>query len=146
VLRTLCGNAAIRPNPLPRKRGSTRVGAVREPPLQVTPEKAPSGTKSPRRGRLQGASSGSLGRGCYFSTLDFRLLDFEELNERNANVYENKGALWTTRSRSGNVYENTGSYQHKAGMLLKRKVVNEPQGVSGGGLIGGWRKAKLCST
>ncbi|MGB9488304.1 MAG: hypothetical protein WCD04_19595, partial [Terriglobia bacterium] len=32
--------------------------------------------------------------GCYFSTLDFRLLDFEKLNDRRGNVYENKGPLW----------------------------------------------------
>jgi hypothetical protein len=63
-------------------------------PPQPTPEKVPSGTKSPQRERVHGESSRSLGRGCYSSTLDFRLLDFEKLNERSLNVYENKGALW----------------------------------------------------
>jgi hypothetical protein len=74
------------------------------------------------RGQLE--SSGSLGRGCYLSTLDFRLLDFEKLNERRGNVYENKGPLWKKWGRSGNVIENKGSYASKAGMLLKSKVVS----------------------
>jgi hypothetical protein len=59
-----------------------------------TPENAPRETKSPRLTRLHSESSGSLGRGCYFSTLDSRLLDFEKLTEQCANVYENKGPLW----------------------------------------------------
>jgi len=46
-MRTLCSNPTARPEPLLSKRGSTVVGAVREPPLQVNPEKVPSGTKSP---------------------------------------------------------------------------------------------------
>jgi hypothetical protein len=35
--------------------------------------------------------------------------DRSKLNERPANVYENKGALWKARELSGNVYENTGT-------------------------------------
>jgi hypothetical protein len=62
--------------------------------------------------------------GCYFSTLDFRLLDFEKLNEQRWNVYENKGPLWKTWGKSGNVIENKGSYASKAVMLLKSKVVS----------------------
>jgi len=66
-------------------------------PPEPAPENVSRGTKSPQRGRLHSESSGSLGRGCYFSTLDFRLLDFEKLNDRCGNVYENKGSLWKTR-------------------------------------------------
>jgi hypothetical protein len=66
-------------------------------PPEPAPENVSRGTKSPQRGRLHTESSGSLGRGCYFSTLDFRLLDFEKLNEQSGNVYENKGPLWKTR-------------------------------------------------
>jgi hypothetical protein len=46
-----------------------------------------------------------------------------KLNERRGNVYENKGPLWKTRRLSRNVYENKGGWPLKAGMLLKRKVV-----------------------
>ena len=66
-------------------------------PPEPAPENVSRGTKSPQRGRLHTESSGSLGRGCYFSTLDFRLLDFEKLTEQSGNVYENKGPLWKTR-------------------------------------------------
>jgi hypothetical protein len=62
-------------------------------PPEPALENVSRGTKSPQRGRLHSESSGSLGRGCYFSTLDFRLLDFEKLNDRRGNVYENKGPL-----------------------------------------------------
>ena len=91
------------------------------PPPGPAPENVSRGTKSPQRGRLHTESSGSLGSGCYFSTLDFRpaaqsrllatgrLLDFEKLNEQSRNVYENKGPLWKIRRRSWNVYENTGT-------------------------------------
>jgi len=74
-------------------------------PPEPAPENVSRGTKSPQRGRLHSESSGSLGRGCYFSTLDFRLLDFEKLNERCGNVYENNGPLWKTRGQSWNVIE-----------------------------------------
>ena len=70
------------------------------PAPSCSPE-CPSGNKSPQRGRLHTESSGSLGRGCYFSTLGFRLLDFEKLNEQSGNVYENKGPLWKTRDNAG---------------------------------------------
>jgi len=49
-MRTLCSNPTARLKPLPLKRGSTVVGAVREPPLQVTREKLPSGTKARNSG------------------------------------------------------------------------------------------------
>jgi hypothetical protein len=42
-----------------------------------------------------------------------------KLNELLGNVYENKGPLWKTWSRSGNVTENKGTYSSKAGILLK---------------------------
>ena len=93
-------------------------------PPEPAPENVSRGTKSPQRGRLHSESSGSLGRGCYFSTLDFRLLDFEKLNEQRGNVYENKGSVPDTRRQSGNVIENKGGYASKAGMLLKSKVVS----------------------
>ena len=93
-------------------------------PPEPAPENVSRGTKSPQRGRLHSESSGSLGRGCYFSTLDFRLLDFEKLNEQRGNVYENKGPLWKTCRRSGNVIENKDSYSSIAGMSLKRKYVS----------------------
>jgi len=76
----------------------------------LAPENVASGTKSPQRGRQHGESSGALRRGFYFSTLDFRLLDFEKLNELCGNVYENKGPLW----------KNAG----EAGMLLIIKVLS----------------------
>ncbi len=74
----------------------------------LAPENVASGTKNPQRGRQHTESSGTLGRGFYFSTLDFRpaaqsrllatgrLLDFEKLNEQRGDVYENKGPLWKT--------------------------------------------------
>jgi hypothetical protein len=75
---------------------AARLPAGYSPP-EPAPENVSRGTKSPQQGRLHSESSGSLGRGCYFSTLDFRLLDFEKLNEQCGNIYENKGPLWKTR-------------------------------------------------
>jgi len=40
-------------------------------PPEPAPENASRGTNSPQRGRLHTELSGSLGRGCYFSTLHF---------------------------------------------------------------------------
>jgi hypothetical protein len=77
---------------------------------RLAPENVASGTKNPQRGRQHSESSGTLGRGFYFSTLDFPLLDFEKLNELCGNVYENKGPPW----------KNAG----EAGMLLIIKVVS----------------------
>ena len=78
-------------------------------PPEPARENVSRGTKSPQRGRLHSESSGRPGHGCYFSTLDFRLLDFEKLNELRGNVYENKGPLWKTRGLSRNVIENKDS-------------------------------------
>jgi hypothetical protein len=44
--------------------------------------------------------------------------------ERRGNVYENKGSALHSPQQSGNVIENTGSYEFKAGMLLKKQVVS----------------------
>jgi hypothetical protein len=85
----------------------------------LAPENVAGGTKNPQRGRQHGESSGALRRGFYFSTLDFRLLDFEKLNGLCGNVYENKGPLWKTQGLSWNVIENKGCYAQKAGILLK---------------------------
>jgi hypothetical protein len=60
------------------------------------------------------------------------------MNDRCGDVYENKGPLWKTGRQSGNVIENKGTYEFKAGMLLKRKEV-------GGGryvVCGRWGKSR----
>jgi hypothetical protein len=44
------------------------------------------------------------------------------MTDRRGNVYENKGSAFHSPRQSGNVTENTGSYEFKAGMLLKRKA------------------------
>jgi hypothetical protein len=47
-----------------------------------------------------------------------------KLNERRGDVIENKGQWLQATGLGGNVIENKGSYALKAGILLKRKVVN----------------------
>jgi len=42
----------------------------------------------------------------------------QKMNERPANVVENKGALWETRVQGTNVVEKTGSYKLIGGMYL----------------------------
>jgi hypothetical protein len=42
---------------------------------------------------------------------------------RSGNVYENKGPGFHSPVQSGNVVENKCTYELKAGMLLKMKVV-----------------------
>jgi len=88
------------------------------PAPTFSPERA-SGNKSPQRGRLHTESSGSLGRGCYFSTLDFRLLDFEKVNELSVYVYENKGPAFSKSGESWNVTENKGSYVFESGNVVE---------------------------
>jgi hypothetical protein len=51
------------------------------------------------------------------------------MTERSGNVYENKGSAFHGPQQRTNVIENTGSYEFKAGMLLKRNDV-------GGGMVG----------
>jgi len=48
-MRTLCGNPTARPKPLLPKRGSTVVGAVREPPLQAPRKKCRAGRRARKR-------------------------------------------------------------------------------------------------
>jgi hypothetical protein len=43
-------------------------------------------------------------------------------HDRCGNLYENKGSAFHSPQESGNIIENTGSYEAKAGMLLKRKA------------------------
>src|SRR5208282_934551 len=45
----------------------------------------------------------------------------QKMNERCANVIENKGKLWETPVRSQYVFENTYSCRLKTGMYLKPK-------------------------
>jgi hypothetical protein len=45
-----------------------------------------------------------------------------KMQEQRGNVYENKGSALHSPRQSGNIIENTGSYEFKAGMLLKRKA------------------------
>jgi hypothetical protein len=45
------------------------------------------------------------------------------MQERGGNVYENKGPGFHSPAQSGNVIENKDTYEFKAGMLLRRKVV-----------------------
>jgi hypothetical protein len=45
------------------------------------------------------------------------------MNERSANIYENKDPLWKTWERSWNVSENKGTYPLKPGMSLKKQVL-----------------------
>ena len=47
-----------------------------------------------------------------------------KMNELSGDVIENKGPGSATAERSCNVIENKGSYESKAGILLKRKVVS----------------------
>jgi hypothetical protein len=54
------------------------------------------------------------------------------MKEQSGNVHENKGSLWETGWKSGNVVENKGTYEFKAGMLLKRKDVDGRRYVAGG--------------
>jgi hypothetical protein len=50
--------------------------------------------------------------------------DFKKVKERSGNVYENKGSVFHSPRQSGNVTENKDTYEFKAGMLLKGKVVS----------------------
>jgi hypothetical protein len=50
-------------------------------------------------------------------------LEFSKMNERCANIYENKGPRRKTCRRSWNVLENKGSYPSFAGILLKTQAV-----------------------
>ena len=45
------------------------------------------------------------------------------MQEQSGNVYENKGPGFHGPTKSGNVVENKDTYEFKAGMLLKTKVV-----------------------
>jgi hypothetical protein len=54
----------------------------------------------------------------------WRLKHFQKVGERGANVYEKKGPALSSPAQGGNVIENKCSYALKAGMLVKRKVVN----------------------
>ena len=45
------------------------------------------------------------------------------MQEQSGNVYENKGQGFHGPTKSGNVIENKDTYEFKAGMLLKTKVV-----------------------
>ena len=45
------------------------------------------------------------------------------MQEQSGNVYENKGQGFHGPTKSGNVIENKDTYEFKAGMLLKSKVV-----------------------
>jgi tryptophan synthase alpha subunit len=47
-----------------------------------------------------------------------------KMKDRRGNVIENKGPALSDPELSGNVIENKGSYALKAGMSLKRKVVD----------------------
>ena len=49
--------------------------------------------------------------------------DSSKMQEQSGNVYENKGPGFHGPTKSGNVIENKDTYEFKAGMLLKRKVV-----------------------
>ena len=61
-----------------------------------------------------------------------RRKEFLKMKERRGNVYENKGPLWKTGWQIGNVIENTGTYEFKAGMLLKRNEIGGNWYVVGG--------------
>jgi hypothetical protein len=45
------------------------------------------------------------------------------MNDRRANVYENKGQAFQGLQKSGNVIENKDSYALKPGMLLKTSML-----------------------
>ena len=49
--------------------------------------------------------------------------DSSKMQEQSGNVYENKGPGFHGPTKSGNVIENKDTYEFKAGMLLKSKVV-----------------------
>ena len=49
--------------------------------------------------------------------------DSSKMQEQSGNVYENKGQGFHGPTKSGNVVENKDTYEFKAGMLLKTKVV-----------------------
>ena len=57
--------------------------------------------KKPAMGQAAQRIKRHPGTWFYFSTLDFRPLDFEKLNEQSGNVYENKGPLWKSAREAG---------------------------------------------
>ena len=88
---------------------------LRRPPIRSR--------KYPRRGKKLGKPLG-FRRTASPCTDEKEKKSSLKMRDRCGDVYENKGSASHKRRQSGNVAENKGIYALKAGMLLKRSILD----------------------
>ena len=88
----------------------------------MLPRSAAHFRKRPKRGKKPGEVPGFRWTRSPFSEEEERKNSLK-MNDRRANVYENKGPAFQGLQKSGNVIENKDSYALKPGMLLKTSML-----------------------